>query len=114
MILRRGGRGPLLVVAVLLAVVTGAAAQQRPVRPQPGVPPQNAVQPQPGVQPQNMGAPILGRPRPTVGPAAPRPPEPQFSASEVAPGGNNIFGRKTKGGGAGGMTNQQGMNGMGR
>ena len=58
---------------------------------------------------------MLGRPRPTVGPAAPRPPEPSVSVSEVAPGGANIFGRKTKvGGESRGMTNQQRTNGMGQ
>src|SRR5262245_17032567 len=90
MILYRGGRGPLLAVAVLVAMVTGAAAQQQPGRPQPG------VQPQRGVQPQNAGAPVLGRPQPTVGPAGPRPPEPRVSVSGVSPTGSNVFGRKTK------------------
>src|SRR5215510_8446272 len=99
MILYRGGRGPLLAVAVLVAMVTGAAAQRQTGRPQPGV------------QPQNAGAPVLGRPRPTVGPAAPRPPEPRVSVSGVSPTGSNVFGRKTQGGGqARGMTNQQRMN----
>ena len=98
-----GGRGPFLAVAALLATVTGASAQQQPVRPQPGVPPQN------GLQPQNAGAPVLGRPRPTVGPAAPRPPEPHATVSEVSPQGSNIFGRKTGRGGASGMANQQRM-----
>jgi hypothetical protein len=57
---------------------------------------------------------MLGRPRPTVGPAAPRPPEPGISVSEVSPTGSN-FGRGTKGGGGSrGMTNQQGMGGMGQ
>ena len=69
---------------------------------------------QPGGQPQNAGAPMLGRPRPTVGPAAPRPPAPQFNASEVSPTGSNVFGRKTKvGAESRGMTNQQ-RNGMGQ
>ena len=117
MILYRGGRGPLLAVAVLVAMVTGAAAQQQPGRPQP------AVQPQRGVQPQNAGAPVLGRPQPTVGPAAPRPPEPRVSVSGVSPTGSNVFGRKTQAGGGSrgmtnqqgrGMTNQQGMGGMGQ
>jgi len=63
------------------------------------------------VPPQNMGAPILGRPRPTVGPAAPRPPEPRVGVSEVSPTGSNVFGRKTEvGGQSRGMTNQQPMN----
>jgi hypothetical protein len=114
MILYRGGRGPLLAVVALVAMVTGAAAQQQPVRPQPGVPAQPGVPPQNGAQPQNAGAPMLGRPRPTVGPAAPRPPEPQFSVSEVSPNGSNVFGRRTKvGGESRGMTNQQ-RNGMGQ
>jgi len=115
MILYRGGRGPLLAVVALVAMVTGVAAQQPPGRPPPGVPAQPGVPPQPGGQPQNAGAPMLGRPRPTVGPAAPRPPAPQFSASEVSPTGSNVFGRKTKAGGESrGMTNQQRMNGMGQ
>jgi hypothetical protein len=50
-----------------------------------------------------------------VGPAAPRPPEPRATVSEVSPNGSNVFGRKTKvGGESRGMTNQQRMNGMGQ
>jgi hypothetical protein len=54
---------------------------------------------------------MLGRPRPTVGPAAPRPPEPRVTVSVVSPTGSNVFGRKTRvGGETRGMTNQQRTN----
>ena len=96
-----GGRGLLAVVA-LVAMVAAAAAQQ-------------PVQPQNGMAPQNSGAPILGRPRPTVGPAAPRPPEPRATVSVVSPGQSNVFGRKTKvGGETRGMTDGQRVSGMGQ
>ncbi len=89
-------RGPLPAVVALVATVTAAAAQQP-------------------VQPQNGGPPVLGRPRPSMGPPQQRPPEPRATVSVVSPTQSNVFGRKTKvGGEQRGMTTGQRASGMGQ